>query len=47
MGPTWTLQMLRSVVKQVLRLRLSLNSLWTLRHEFGVRWGGLPTFRQA
>ncbi len=37
--PTWTLEILRSVVKKVLRVKLSLNSLWTLLHELGVRWG--------
>lgn len=37
--PTWTLEILRSVIKTVLRVLLSLGSLWTLLHALGVRWG--------
>ncbi len=37
--PTWTLEILRVVVEQVLRVGLSLSSLWTLLRELGVRWG--------
>jgi transposase len=37
--PTWTLEILRSVVEQLLRVLLSLSSLWTLLRELRVRWG--------
>jgi transposase len=39
MRPTWTLEILRSVVEQILRVLLSLSSLWTLLRELRVRWG--------
>ena len=37
--PTWTLEILRTVVATVLGVVLSLGSLWTLLHRLGVRWG--------
>ena len=37
--PTWTLEILRAVVETVLRVVLSLGSLWTLLRKLGVRWG--------
>lgn len=37
--PTWTLEILRKVVKTVLSVLLSLGSLWALLHQLGVRWG--------
>lgn len=39
MRPTWTLEILRTVVETVLRVVLSRGSLWTLLHTLGVRWG--------
>ena len=37
--PTWTLEILRVVVKTGLGVVLSLGSLWTLLRRLGVRWG--------
>src|SRR5437762_207350 len=37
--PTWTLEILRSVVETVLRVVLSLGSLWSLLRQIGARWG--------
>ena len=37
--PTWTLEILRTVVETVLRVSLSLGSLWTLLRQIGARWG--------
>ena len=37
--PTWTLEILRSVVQSVLNVALSLSSLWVLLRKIGVRWG--------
>lgn len=37
--PTWTLEILRSVIEAVLRVALSLSTLWTLLRTVGVRWG--------
>jgi transposase len=37
--PTWTLEILRTVVETVLRVALSLSTLWTLLRTIGVRWG--------
>jgi transposase len=37
--PTWTLEILRTVVETVLRVALSRSALWTLLHALRVRWG--------
>jgi transposase len=37
--PTWTLEILRLVVQTVLKVALSLSSLWTLLRQIGARWG--------
>ena len=37
--PTWTLEILRMVIRTALRVVLSRGSLWTLLHALGVRWG--------
>lgn len=37
--PTWTLEILRMVVAQVLGVALSLACLWTLVRRIGARWG--------
>ena len=37
--PTWTLEIIRAVIDEVLDVLLSLSSLWGLLHELGVRWG--------
>lgn len=37
--PTWTLEILRRVVETVLRVVLSLGSLWSLLRKIGARWG--------
>lgn len=37
--PTWTLEILRTVVEAVLGVLLSSGSLWALLHDLGVRWG--------
>jgi transposase len=37
--PTWTLEILRSVVETVLRVALSLGSVWALLRRIGARWG--------
>lgn len=37
--PTWTLEILRKVIRTALRVVLSRGSLWTLLHALGVRWG--------
>jgi len=37
--PTWTLEILRAVVEAVLRVGLSLGSLWALLRAIGARWG--------
>ena len=37
--PTWTLEILRTVVETVLRVALSLSSVWALLRKVGARWG--------
>lgn len=37
--PTWTLEVLRAVVEQVLGVALSLACLWALLRRIGARWG--------
>ncbi len=37
--PTWTLEILRTVVEQTLGVALSLGSLWALLRALGIRWG--------
>ncbi len=37
--PTWTLEILRTVVEAVLHVGLSLGSLWALLQAIGARWG--------
>jgi len=37
--PTWTLEILRAVVETVLRVAISLGSLWALLRRIGARWG--------
>ena len=37
--PTWTLEILRTVIESVLHVTLSLSSVWTLLQRVGARWG--------
>ena len=37
--PTWTLEVLRAVIQQVLGVALSLACLWMLLRRIGARWG--------
>jgi len=37
--PTWTLEILRVVIAKLLKVTLSLSSLWTLLRQIGARWG--------
>ena|SRR3989442_9858460 len=37
--PTWTLELLRGVVEQVLHLTLSVGHLWKVLRRIGARWG--------